>query len=172
MEARRLTVPTLVAAYLFAIVAANLLVATYGPAVAIVNAFLLIALDLTARDRLHEAWAGRGLWPRMLALIATGGALSYLLNAAAGPIALASCAAFGAAGLADALTYHAARRLPWLARANLSNLAGAALDSAVFVLLAFGPAAWPLIPLQLAAKAAGGALWAWLLRPRAREVIA
>ncbi len=170
MLPRSLTVPALVLAYLAAIVAANLLAATYGPAVAVVNAFALIALDLTARDRLHEAWAGRGLWPRMLALIAAGGALSYALNVAAGPIALASCAAFAAAGLADALTYHAARRRPWLQRANLSNFAGAALDSGVFVLLAFGPAAWPLIPLQLAAKVAGGALWAWLLRPRAREV--
>lgn len=154
----------LIAAYLAAIVAANLSIAMFGPPAAIINALALVALDLTARDRLHEAWAGRALWPRMGMLICTGGLLSYALGA--GPVAAASCAAFIAAGMADAAAYHAARRLPWLARANLSNAAGAMLDSAAFVLLAFGPAAWPLIPAQLLAKVAGGALWSWLLRPR------
>ena len=46
-----------VALYLAAIVAANLLVATYGPAVAVLNAFWLIGLDLSLRDRLHDRWA-------------------------------------------------------------------------------------------------------------------
>jgi uncharacterized PurR-regulated membrane protein YhhQ (DUF165 family) len=157
--------PALVAAYLAAIVLANLSVVAFGPPAAIVNAFVLIALDLVARDRLHEAWAGRALWPRMGMLILSGGLISYALGA--GPVAAASCAAFVLAGLADAAAYHAARRLPWLARANLSNVAGATVDSAVFVLLAFGPAAWPFIPAQLAAKVAGGAVWSWLLRPHA-----
>lgn len=156
----------LIAGYLFAIVAANLLVATFGPAVVIPNSLVLIALDLVARDRLHEAWQGRALWPRMFALIAAGGLLSFALNASAGPIAVASCAAFASAGLADASVYHLCRRLPWLQRANLSNLAGAALDSAVFILLAFGPAAWPLIPAQLLAKVVGGLVWSILLQPR------
>lgn len=156
----------LIIAYLAAIVAANLLVATFGPAVVIPNALVLIALDLVSRDRLHEAWAGRGLWPRMFALIGVGGLISYVLNMAAGPIAVASCAAFASAGLADAAVYHLCRRMPWLHRANLSNVAGATLDSAVFVLLAFGPAMWPLIPAQIAAKLMGGLVWSLILQPR------
>lgn len=160
-----------VAAYLAAVVAANLLVTWLGPAVAVVNAFVLIALDLSARDRLHTAWAGRGLWPRMLGLIAAGGALSLLLGGS-GRVALASCAAFVAAGAADAAAFHAARRLDWLRRANLSNLAGAAVDSLLFPLLAFGlPLLWPVVAGQLAAKVLGGALWAYLLRPRRRRAL-
>jgi queuosine precursor transporter len=62
--------------YLAAIVAANLTVAAFGPGVSVVNAFLLIGLDLTVRDRLHDAWEGRELWLRMAVLIATGGAIS------------------------------------------------------------------------------------------------
>lgn len=41
--------------YLVAIVLANLTVAAFGPRMVIVNAFLFIGLDLTARDRLHDA---------------------------------------------------------------------------------------------------------------------
>ena len=62
----------LIGAYLAAIVAANLSVATFGPAVSVANAFVFIALDLSSRDRLHEAWTGRGLAWRMAALIASG----------------------------------------------------------------------------------------------------
>lgn len=42
--------------YLIAIVAANLSVAYFGPQATIVNAFLLIGLDLSTRDKLHELW--------------------------------------------------------------------------------------------------------------------
>ena len=45
----------LIGMYLAAIVAANLSVAAFGLAVSIANAFIFIALDLTSRDRLHEA---------------------------------------------------------------------------------------------------------------------
>lgn len=157
----------LVGLYIAAIVAANLLVAMFGPAVSIVNAFALIALDLTSRDRLHEAWAGRGLTWRMAALIAAGSAISYLLNRRAGPIALASLAAFGASATVDALVYHLLRRRSWLVRANGSNVLSAAIDSLVFPILAFGwPPLWAIVIGQFIAKTIGGALWAALLRPR------
>lgn len=156
----------LIAVYLTAITAANLLISIYGPAVAIVNAFLLIGLDLVARDRLHDLWVGRALWPRMLALIAAGGLLSLLLGGS-GRVALASCLAFIGAGASDALAYRALARRGWMARANGSNLAGAVVDSAMFPLLAFGlPLLWPIAVGQLLAKVAGGAMWAWALRPR------
>ena len=98
--------PILVAAYLVAIVLANLSVAAWGPSVAIVNAFLFIALDLTSRDALHSAWRGRSLAWRMAALIATGSLLSYALNRSAGPIALASFVAFAVSAALDTLVYH------------------------------------------------------------------
>ena len=74
--------PILVAAYLVAIVPANLSVAR-GASVAIVNAFLFIALDLTSRDALHSAWRGRSLAWRMAALIATGSAAEAMRSIAA-----------------------------------------------------------------------------------------
>lgn len=159
----------LIILYLVAIVAANLLVAQFGPSVAILNAFLFIGLDLTTRDRLHEQWAGRGLWWRMFVLIASGSLLSWLLNANTGPIALASLVAFAAAGVADALTYYALGGRSYLVRVNGSNVVGALADSLIFPWLAFG--AWlPLIVTgQFAAKVLGGALWAIVLRKNERS---
>lgn len=159
----------LVGMYLAAIVAANLSVATFGPSITIVNAFLFIALDLTARDKLHEAWHGQGLLWKMAALIGAGSALSYLLNVNAGPIALASFVAFGVSAALDALCYQLLDRRSYLIKVNGSNLVSAAADSIIFPWLAFG-AFLPWIVLgQFVAKVVGGALWAWLLRPRMRK---
>ena len=153
----------LIGAYLAAIVAANLSVATFGPAVSVANAFVFIALDLSSRDGL--AW-------RMAALIASGSALSYLLNRSAGPIALASLVAFAASASVDALAYHLLRERAYLVKVNGSNVVSAAVDSLVFPALAFGlPLLWPIVVGQLAAKVIGGAAWSWLLRPRRAQPI-
>ena len=152
--------------YLGAIVAANLLVAHFGPAVSIVNAFLFIGLDLTSRDKLHEAWHGKGFVWKMGLLIATGSVLSWLLNRDAGQIALASFVAFALAALTDTIVYSFAlgRRWSWLKRSNGSNVASAAVDSIAFPTLAFG-SFMPLVTLgQFAAKVLGGALWSLILR--------
>lgn len=160
----------LIGIYLAAIVAANLAVATFGPSITVVCAFLFIALDLTARDRLHEAWHGRGLVWKMGALIGAGSLLSYLLNASAGPIALASFVAFAAAGAADALVYAGLRDRAYLVKVNGSNVVSAAVDSVVFPALAFGlPLLWPIVVGQFVAKTLGGALWAVVLRGAWRE---
>lgn len=152
--------------YVAAIVAANLSVATFGPWVSPLNAFALIGLDLVLRDHLHDRWSGPGLWPRMLLLIASAGAVSYLLNPAAGRIALASLAAFCLAAVADAAVYHAARRWSWVKRSNVSNTAGAAVDSVLFPTLAFGTLLPHIVVLQFLAKVAGGALWSLLIARR------
>jgi uncharacterized PurR-regulated membrane protein YhhQ (DUF165 family) len=155
-----------VVSYLAAITAANLLASRFGPAVAVINAFLFIGLDLSARDRLHEQWQGRTLWPRMLLLIGVGGLLSFLVGGS-GRVALASCLAFILAGIADTLAYRALAHRPWPWRANGSNLLAAAIDSLCFPLIAFGlPAVWGVIIGQFVAKLVGGALWAWLLAAR------
>jgi hypothetical protein len=152
-----------VAAYLAAIVAANLSVATFGPSVTIVNAFLLIGLDLTLRDRLHDAWEGRELVLRMGVLIAVGGLLSWLVNGAAGPIALASTVAFSLAAIADALIYAVLGERSRPVRVNGSNVVSSAVDSLVFPTLAFG-GFLPFIVLgQFAAKVAGGFVWSVIL---------
>jgi len=153
-------------AYIAAMVAANLSVAHFGPSVSPINAFLFIGLDLSLRDYLHESWKGRALWPKMGALIAIAGAISYVLNPASGRIAVASVVAFVVAAVADAAVYHAMRSRPYLVRSNASNVAGAAVDSLIFPTLAFGALLPGIVALQFVAKVGGGALWSVLLRSR------
>lgn len=155
----------LVVAYLAAVVVANLVVAWLGPAAAVPNAFLLIGLVITTRDRLHEAW-GHGLRLRMGALIGAGGVISFLLNADAGRIALASTLAFAISESADALTYHTLRSRGWYLKVNGSNVVSAVLDSLLFPTLAFGVFMPGVIGGQIGAKILGGALWSRLLAPR------
>lgn len=149
--------------YVAAICAANLLVVAFGPEISVLNAFVLIGMDLSLRDALHDRWREhRAL--RMTALIAIAGAVSWAMNPAAGVIAVASAVAFVAAALVDWSVYYAMRNHPWSERANASNIAGAAVDSFVFPALAFGfPLLWPIILGQFTAKVAGGAMWALLI---------
>lgn len=154
--------------YIAALVAANMGVAWFGPSAMPVIAFFLIGLDLTLRDRLHDRWRGKRLWLRMLGLIATAGAVSYWLNPASGPIALASVVAFGLASLADAAAYHLLAGRSWSMRANGSNVVGATVDSLVFPVIAFGAALPSIVLAQLAAKVAGGMVWAILIAWLAR----
>lgn len=155
---------TAVAVWLAAIAGANLLAATYGPSITVATAFVLIGLDLSLRDHLHDAWDtgrrfGGPLVVKMLALIGAGGAISYAINADAGPIAVASMVAFSAAAAVDGAIYAAARYWPTLARMNTSNVAGAAVDSLLFPTLAFGGILWGVTAGQFAAKVAGGLVW-------------
>lgn len=157
----------LIGMYLSAIVVANISVAAFGPAVSIVNAFVFIALDLTSRDRLHEAWHGRGLAWKMVALIAAGSALSYVINRNAGPIALASFVAFGVSATLDTLVYAILEPKSYGLRVNGSNIVSAAADSLIFPALAFGlPLLWPIVIGQFIAKVMGGAIWSIVLQQR------
>ncbi len=155
----------LILLYLGAVIAANLGITAWGPVAAIPVAFVLIGVDLTARDFLHEAWGhGLALWLRMAGLIATGSLLSWLLNRDAGQIAVASCVAFGLAGLADAIMYSLLGGRTRLLKINGSNVVSAAVDSLVFPGVAFGfPLMWPVMAGQWVAKVMGGAVWGWVL---------
>jgi len=73
--------------YIAALVAANLLVAWLGPWFSLVNAFVLIGLDLSLRDKLHDLWEGDKLAIKMGGLIATASIISYAINPATGMIA-------------------------------------------------------------------------------------
>lgn len=156
----------LVLTYLAAIVAANILVSRIGPEATIATAFLLIGLDLSTRDRLHEAWRGHGLAWRMTILVASGSALSAALSWEARPIAVASFAAFALAGIVDALSYAALGDRARLLKMNGSNALAALADSLVFPTLAFGELLPAIVAGQWAAKVAGGFLWSLVLTRR------
>lgn len=144
--------------YTVAMTAANLLIAAFGPAISPVNAFVLIGLDLALRDWLHVRLK---VW-QMAALIALTGVLTFVLNPAAGQIAVASAIAFTTAALVDWGTF-AKLKGSWLFRANGSNVVGAAVDSLIFPTIAFGALMPQIVIAQFVAKVAGGAIWAWAL---------
>ena len=149
--------------YLAAIVLANLTIAAFGPQMVIVNAFLFIGLDLTARDKLHDSWKGNRLLLKMAGLIAAGSIISWLLNRDAGQIALASFVAFSLAAITDTIVYHALGKYPRWMRINGSNIPSAAVDSIIFPTLAFGAVYWPLIIGQFLAKVTGGFVWSLII---------
>ncbi len=156
-----------IAIYAVAMLAANLLVATFGPSITPINAFVLIGLDLALRDWLHfrlRAW-------QMGALICLTGALTFVLNPAAGQIAIASAMSFTAAALVDWSVF-ARIGGSWLKRANASNVAGAAVDSLLFPTIAFGVLMPHIVAMQFAAKVAGGAVWSVILRRSANVATA
>lgn len=150
-----------IAVYAIAMTLANLSIATFGPWVSPINAFVLIGLDLALRDWLHVRLK---LW-QMGALIASTGVLTFALNPAAGQIAVASAVAFTAAALVDWGAF-ARLRGSWMLRANGSNVAGAAVDSLIFPTLAFGVLMPHIVAMQFVAKIMGGAIWTWLLNRR------
>jgi len=151
-------------AYAVAMVAANLLVATFGPVISPINAFLLIGLDLTLRDWLHvrlKTW-------QMGGLILGTGALTYLLNPAAGMIAVASAVSFLVAALVDWAIFVKTTG-SWIKRANVSNTAGAAVDSLLFPTIAFGALMPEIVALQFVAKVSGGAVWSYVLEKKLKH---
>ncbi len=153
--------------YLVAIVAANLLVARFGPAIVVFNAAVFIGLDISGRDLLHEMWQGDKLALKMGILIAAGSLISAALNADATRIALASFVAFAVSESADAVTYQLLGERTKLVKMNGSNMVSAAVDSILFGALAFGlPLLWPVIIGQFVAKVIGGAVWSWVLTRR------
>lgn len=144
--------------YAAAMMLANISVATWGPWVSPINAFVLIGLDLALRDWLHvrlKSW-------QMGALIASTGFLTYALNPAAVMIAIASAISFSASALVDWAIFTRLRG-SWLFRANGSNVAGAAVDSIVFPTLAFGVLMPQIVVLQFFAKVVGAAIWSLLI---------
>ena len=152
-----------VAAYVLAVALANVLVSAFGPAVSVANAFVLIGLDLSLRDYLHDSFRNRRAL-KLGAMIVAGGVLAFLVDRDSGRIAVASAAAFIVAASLDSGAYYFLRRRSWVARSNGSNLVGASADSFLFPALAFGfPLLWPIILGQFVAKVAGGAVWSLVI---------
>jgi len=151
----------LIAVYVAAMVAANLLVWWLGPWWSPINAFFLIGLDLTLRDVMQERF---NRW-QLAGVIVAGSIITWLVNPAAQHIAIASAVAFLVSAIADWATYTALRSKPWLVRSNGSNVVGAAVDSVIFPTLAFGVFLPAIIALQFLAKVCGGAVWSFAMRP-------
>lgn len=148
--------------FIFALVAANLLVATIGSWFSVVNSFVLIGLDLTLRDKLHDKWNGNPL--KIGGLIAVAGAVSYFLNPASGQIAIASVSAFTLSMLADSFVYQKLKNKTWEQRTTGSNLAGATVDSLAFPTIAFGALMPEIVAMQFASKFIGGIVWTKLFK--------
>ena len=149
--------------FLLAIVAANLSVAYFGPISTPFNAFVLIGLDLSLRDRIHEKWHGNHLGLKMFGLICAGAAITYLLNQGAGMICVGSVVAFAGSLIVDSVVYQKLMHKSKLFRMNGSNIPSAITDSILFPTIAFGVFMPWIIILQAVAKIGGGALWAWVL---------
>ena len=148
-------------AYAFAMTAANLLIVKFGVWMSPLNSFLLIGLTLVLRDWLHirlKTW-------QMALLITASGTITYLLNPAAAQIAIASSVAFTLAALVDWVIFAKAKGT-WFKRSNVSNVAGAAVDSVAFPTIAFGVLMPEIVLAQFAAKIVGGYIWSLALRSK------
>lgn len=158
----------LVAAFLAAVVVANLAVAHYGQIALVFTAWFLIPFDMVTRDLLHERWRGDRLLGRMALLIACGGVLAVVVNLAAWRVAVASCLAFTIATVVNGLVFEALPQRTRYVRMNVSNLFAAIADSAVFPMVAFGVLDATLSVMQAGSKFAGGLVWSavalWLTR--------
>lgn len=149
--------------YIVSLTIANLLVAWLGPWFSPINAFLLIGLDLSLRDKLHDRWQGKNLSLRMGGLIFAAGILSFAINQDAGIIAVASVVAFTVSQMLDALIYQKMIGFQRWKRVNSSNAVGAGADSVIFPTIAFGGLMPEIVALQFAAKVAGGFIWSFIL---------
>ncbi|MGW0904961.1 VUT family protein [Streptomyces sp. NPDC002853] len=144
-----LTQAAVLAAYVATIPAANLAVTHVGAVpvgfgqVAPAGVYL-VGLALVLRDLSREV-AGRGA---VLAAIAVGAVLSYLLASPA--LAVASAAAFLVAESMDFAVYEPLRQRGLLTAMLASNAVGLAADSLIFLWLAFR--SFDYLPGQLLGK--------------------
>ena len=148
---------------MFSVVLANLSVQYFGPASTPFNAFILIGLDLSLRDKIHEKWHGNNLGLKMLLLIMVSALITYLLNHGASRIALASVLAFSGALTIDVLIYQKLFYRSKIVKMNGSNVGSALIDSILFPTIAFGVFMPWIILFQFLAKVFGGAIWTWIL---------
>jgi len=124
-----------------------------------------IAPVFTLRDEIHERWGRRGAY----VLIALASALSWALSVATGSallarVTLASVIAFVVNEALDTEIYHQLRRRSRLAAILGSNAVSAAVDSVLFIGIAFG-LDWSLIVGQYVVKMLlAGLVGLWVMR--------
>jgi uncharacterized PurR-regulated membrane protein YhhQ (DUF165 family) len=152
-----------------AVVAANLLVYTFGPIALPFTAFVLIPFDLVARDVLHEKWAAQSrkeVYTAFLLLICTAGMFTVVIHPGSGWVVAGSVAGFTGATLANTVGYdlilHYRPDVSRFWRMTISNVFGAAMDSLLFPLVAFGAVGPWIAVSQWGSKSIGGVVWALL----------
>ena len=153
----RLAGPAALTAYAGAITAANWLTAHYGMVpvglglVTTAGTFAAGAALLlrdTVQDTLGRRW--------VLAGIGLGAGLTYLTSPA---LAIASASAFLAAELADMAVYTPLRRRGWARAVLASGVAGAVVDTLLFLVLA----GFPVTVATVGGQLVGKLVWATLL---------
>jgi uncharacterized PurR-regulated membrane protein YhhQ (DUF165 family) len=160
---RALKIGALAVPYVGAVVIANLAVNHWGPKAAPAIAFVAVAAVLIFRDQFAQLTGQR--WQAQLlqaGLIGAGALATYLINENAALIAKASVIAFAASESTEQVAYYLMRRRPWMEKAPYSAVFGAAVDSVLFITIAFGFDGWIIVG-QFAAKLGGAWLWASLI---------
>jgi uncharacterized PurR-regulated membrane protein YhhQ (DUF165 family) len=125
------------AAFVSCVIGANWALDAFGfvdpPLLGPVPAGVVFAgLAFGARDVLHETGGARVT----LFAISVGAVVSWWIEPS---FAVASGVAVGVSEMADFAVYAPLRRRRWAAAVVASNVVGSALDSALFLWLAFGP---------------------------------
>lgn len=171
--ARSWRVALVVISYLAAAAGANLAVGFFGRSALPFTAFFLIPFDMIARDVLFDAWAGRGVFIRMAALVVGGSAIAYLTSESSLRVSLASAGSFLMSGGLAVCIYAWLRQrgFAWWSRANIADVFGAVADSIIFPALAFGIFETGLSTQQAAIKIAGGAFWVLALKPVRQRIL-
>lgn len=151
--------------FVVGITVANLIVSHFGAWITPYIAFVMIGFEFTLRDYIHEVLNSNKKLV-MASIILTGGILTYLVNSAALWVAVASSVAFVCANIADYITYDYFLSTDYLIKANLSNFVSTAIDSVLFVTIAFG-LSWSLLGIaafQFAMKLVGGTVWSFIIK--------
>ena len=148
----------IIAVYILSVVLANLSASHFGIWVTPINAFLLIGLEITVRDLLHE----RLNHLQLIGVVLVAGAASYMLNADTQNIALASFLAVIVSCFVDYFVFKRTKG-SWLKKSNTSNVFSSATDSLIFPTVAFGSFNLGVVLLQFILKLSGGFLWSLLI---------
>lgn len=152
----------LVATYLLAIVAADLIITKMGPSGLIITGLFLIPFDLISRDQLQDMWRGKSLKLKMLGLVGSGSLIAYLINPESRQIALASGISFAIAGTVDYAVYSILIDKKKIVKMNVSNILASLADSVCFQIIAFGNLNYYIAAGQSGLKITGGYLWSIL----------
>lgn len=140
----------LISIYVSLFVAANLLVATFGPAITPLNALFLISADIVIRDRLQYKY---GFSTSVMCCVIAGG-ITIALQHDSGMIAVASMVSVILSGIASAISFRF-KSGSFYSKSVPASVVAAAVDSIAFPLIAFG-SVMPLITVaQFSAKTLG-----------------
>lgn len=149
----------MICVYVAIFLLANLLVASFGPAVTPFNALFLIAADMVLRDRIQ--FESGAAWSILACLLA--GVATVLIAPGSEMIALASGLSCLLAGSASAIAFKL-KSGGFFQKALPANVISAAVDSIAFPLIAFGAIMPGITVAQFAAKTIGASIILLIIR--------